>query len=717
MTPVIELCGSRTVRQPAGVLALAASRSARFKGFFGGAMKVKIAAALVISITLLAPSPWAAGPDDQGWEECWNGLASAFKNYDSAKHGTVTLEGPAAVERTGYGQWKFVYRAGTAELAPGGGIRIATRMLDGWGASQATKPNDPNYITALTSAGVPIKLRALERLDVVNEYFADYLPWQMVNGVEVLEKLEPGQTITITIGDQSAGSPGWRAPAVARDRAYFLPFVDVDGSGRYVPMASRPYVEILPGPAVKLSVVVPSQAVAGKPLRLLVRAEDDQGNVASSYRGTIKFSSNDPQASLPHTYAFSAQDKGLHWFEDVRFNQPGIIRVVTNDPASGFRSESNPLRCSLKPAETNLYWGDIHGHTIFEDGTGTPVQYFRYARDVAALDFAALTSHAELQNGVRWNYVQDVTSRFYQPHQFVTIYGYEWGGAPAVGGNHNVYYLKKGLPLFRSSGLITFSPLNPWVYYSASDIDTAHILGLFQRLKTLPGAQTGEVMVIPHWRGGISTPRWQDPELEPLIEMASEAGFHEAWAQSFIAPGIHKGFIGGSDDHLGRPGYGLMDTRFADLWAKPTKLSTPLAAVMVKEKTREAIFAGFFARHVYATSGARILLDVQADGHGMGEEYQTESAPVFKVLVVGTGPLKTVSIKRVFAKRYSWGEPVPAERDRGEEIYSHRLEVGQREAEFTFRYPGPSLTAYYYVLVVQEDGEQAVSSPILILAK
>jgi hypothetical protein len=160
-----------------------------------------------------------------------------------------------------------------------------------------------------------------------------------------------------------------------------------------------------------------------------------------------------------------------------------------------------------------------------------------------------------------------------------------------------------------------------------------------------------------------------------------------------------------------------MDTRFADLWGKPQKLTTPLAAVVVKEKTREAIFAGLFARRVYATSGARILLDAQADGHDMGEEYQTESAPAFKVSVVGTSPLKKVAIKRVFAKRYSWGEQVPAERERGEEIYSHRLELGQREAEFTFRYPGPSQTAYYYVLVVQEDDEQAVSSPILILAK
>jgi hypothetical protein len=666
---------------------------------------------------VLTASSWAASPDDHGWEECWERLASAFKEYDPAKHGTLTLEGPAAVERSGYGQWKFVYRAGTAGVAAGGGIRVATRMLDGWGAPQVKKPRDPNYITATTSAGVPIKLRARGSLEIRNEYFADHLPWQMVNGVEVREQLAPGQTITLTIGDQSAGSPGWRAPAVARDRAYFLSFVDVEGSGRYVPMASRPYVEILAGPAVKLTVVVPSQALAGKPVRLLVRAEDDQGNVASSYRGAVTLSANDARAFLPSEYSFSAQDKGLHWFEDVRFNQTGVIRVVAKDVARGWKSESNPLRCSREPATTNIYWGDIHGHTIFEDGTGTPVQYFRYARDVAALDFAAVTTHAELQNEARWNYVQDVTDRFHQPPRFVTIYGYEWGGAPAVGGNRNVYYLRKGLPLFRSSGLITLPPLNPWPYFSAADIETAHVLGLFRRLKELPGAQAGEVMVIPHWRGGIATPRWQDPELEPLIEVASEAGFHEAWAQSFITPGIRKGFIGGSDDHLGRPGYGLMDCRFEDLWAKPTKLTTPLAAVLAKEKTREAIFAGLFARRVYATTGARILLDVQADGHGMGDEYRAEAAPAFQVSVVGTAPLKEVAIKRVFAKPYEWGDKVPAEHDRSAKIYSHPLRAGQREAEFTFHYPGHSQRAYYYVLVVQEDGEQAVASPIFILGR
>ena len=34
---------------------------------------------------------------------------------------------------------------------------------------------------------------------------------------------------------------------------------------------------------------------------------------------------------------------------------------------------------------TRLYWADLHGHTRHSDGTGTPYDYFRYARDVARL--------------------------------------------------------------------------------------------------------------------------------------------------------------------------------------------------------------------------------------------------------------------------------------------------------------------------------------------
>ena len=53
-------------------------------------------------------------------------------------------------------------------------------------------------------------------------------------------------------------------------------------------------------------------------------------------------------------------------------------------------AESNPLVVADGP---RVLWGDLHGHTNYADGTGTPEDYFVYARDVSALDVAAITEH------------------------------------------------------------------------------------------------------------------------------------------------------------------------------------------------------------------------------------------------------------------------------------------------------------------------------------
>ena len=64
----------------------------------------------------------------------------------------------------------------------------------------------------------------------------------------------------------------------------------------------------------------------------------------------------------------------------------GVYRVVARS-VEGFEAESNPLVVSDE-AEAIL-WADLHGHSQLSDGTGTPDQYYRYARDVAGLDVAA----------------------------------------------------------------------------------------------------------------------------------------------------------------------------------------------------------------------------------------------------------------------------------------------------------------------------------------
>ncbi len=55
-------------------------------------------------------------------------------------------------------------------------------------------------------------------------------------------------------------------------------------------------------------------ATAGTAHTFTVTARDAFGNVATSYRGTVRFTSSDAQAGLPANYTFAAGDAGLHTF-------------------------------------------------------------------------------------------------------------------------------------------------------------------------------------------------------------------------------------------------------------------------------------------------------------------------------------------------------------------------------------------------------------------
>lgn len=44
-------------------------------------------------------------------------------------------------------------------------------------------------------------------------------------------------------------------------------------------------------------------------------------------------------------------------------------------------------------ANINVYFGNLHSHTAVSDGSGTPAEVYENARDIAGLDFLALTEH------------------------------------------------------------------------------------------------------------------------------------------------------------------------------------------------------------------------------------------------------------------------------------------------------------------------------------
>jgi hypothetical protein len=281
----------------------------------------------------------------------------------------------------------------------------------------------------------------------------------------------------------------------------------------------------------------------------------------------------------------------------------------------------------------------------------------------------------------------------------------------ADGGHHNVYMLKRGITSFRSSN--SQNDENPFLYFGPPEQSAAHVARLYEMLRKQPGADKGEILVIPHDRGATATPQWQDPQIQTLVELTSESGYNEGWAQTFFVPGVQLGFIGSSDDHYCRPGYG-MDDRFDQPWST-TRQGSPVAAVIAPEKTREAIFSSLYHRHAYATSGARILLQVSADGHDSGDSYGTSAPPSVHVFVAGTAPLKAVEIKKITPRTFEVTDPVPDRQEHAQVVFQQAIQPGQKDVEFDFHETAaPGAPVLYYVHVVQTDGEQAASSPIMV---
>lgn len=66
--------------------------------------------------------------------------------------------------------------------------------------------------------------------------------------------------------------------------------------------------------ATRLVLTAPNSAVAGSPLSTTVEVRDDFGNRATSFTGTVSWTSSDVQAALPAPYAFTVGDAGRHTF-------------------------------------------------------------------------------------------------------------------------------------------------------------------------------------------------------------------------------------------------------------------------------------------------------------------------------------------------------------------------------------------------------------------
>lgn len=623
--------------------------------------------------------------------------------------GSARLEGPRKVEVATYQTLKIVYTAGKAGVKPGGGIRIGLRHLFNlWSTVQKDDPASDGFLTVesinnvpgapisqnLAKWGPPVSV-SVECNNYSPRFLKPYFPWQNIVEVIVAEPgLRPGQRLTITYGDKSSGSQGFRIQPFDESPFFFKTYVDALGDGEYLPIANSPSVEIVAAEPHRLSIIAASNAIIGEPNWCVVRAEDRFGNPATRYRGTVALKSTDNSAKLPTCYTFTKIDRGVHRFENVVLNTQGHHTMSVEDGI--FECESNPVTAAKTRTDKLLLWGDLHGHTLFSDGRGTVEQYYDFAERVAALDFCAVSDHAFEVLDEMWAHSKAVTNRLNKPGRFVTFNAYEWSGRTKVGGDHNVYWLDDDPPIYRCN--LLYSTKNLQMYHGPEP-KVNHIEDLFRILER-HYLKNKNVFCIPHLGGRRANPKWHNPKIQRLIEIFSEHRRSEEWATQFLKNGYRLGIIASTDGHYGNPGYGFLKptkTKEGDIDLENQETGMALIAVLAEQHTRKSIFTALYDRHCYATTGDRIILDFRADGHIMGSEYKASNPPTITIKAVGTAVMSRLEIKKNSRMVYL------------EQPSEKTIKLQWQDPDFQ-----PDQQCYYTIHITQANNEQAISSPIWV---
>ena len=497
------------------------------------------------------------------------------------------------------GSWQscvLVYTAGFAGIDDTGSIKIVCRYATDSGVPQFDSPTSPNYVTAVASNGAALALR----YDLKD----NRRPWGKTIQIKVLQGyLRQGDTITLTLGDTSGGSPGWRQQTFCEDSFELKVLVDRYATYVYEELPKSPTYRIVPGEPETLVAIAPSLVRPGKPVSVRVKREDSWGNPVGK----------------PWTVKFDG------------FEKPGSYRIPVEDRETGLSAVTNPVVVSGIP-QPQRFWADIHGQSEETIGTNSISSYFRFARDRAFVDICGHQGNDFQITDTFWRQINETTARFNRPGRFVVFPGWEWSGNTGLGGDRNVFFRDEGGVILRSSQALIDAQ-------SSREKDAPHVQALFSGLQAV--VPPGQVMLIPLVGGRYADLSYHAPALEPAVEVHSAWGTFEWMLADAFSRGCRIGIVANSDGHKGRPGASYPGASTFGSYGG-------LTCVIAEKLDRESVWRAYQSRRVYATTGTRIFLDVSTHtGETMGQivPIRETAAPTFRIRVCGTAPIERIEIR------------------------------------------------------------------------
>jgi hypothetical protein len=462
---------------------------------------------------------------------------------------------------------------------------------------------------------------------------------------------------------------------VSLARSVTISLLILCASGLWMMQENR--YHIIDNECVELWVHAPSTVQAEKSFEFHVQAWDNYERLSSIYNGEVSFElvsfAYQPSiypiysfAILPENYTFSGdiieqglipghkvssidgKDRGKHTFTG-KIMKAGIhyIRVKDN---FGRIALSNPIQVFDGEPSRYLYWGDIHGHSALCDGSGYLEDLYKFAKEVAYLDFASVTTHDDWTDyygtapnfGHLWEISKAAANRWNSPEDFVTLVSYEWTAQLLSYGHMCVYYKGDDGPMISSS--------YPW--YKSQDL-------LWNALREWKQSSGSDVITIPHHTGHVSSGMYfdwsfYDPEFVTLVEICSahgssekvnglktikpgESKIHGYHVQDALAMGYKVGFMASSDQHDGRLGHPILHTDANTRFQYPytsmgliggfrfgEEYEGTLTGLYCDNLTRNGVFDALKQRSCYASTHVkRPIIDFSINGVSVGRDNST----------------------------------------------------------------------------------------------
>ena len=499
----------------------------------------------------------------------------------------------------------FQMTFGETELRANAQLRVAWRWPFDWEDLQTHDPRASNYLSMQSPDDV--------KIDVLYERRGDLNPWHHDINFRITDgTLQKGHILRITC-------TSWQAPTFTTDDGNFLLLINPDNSNNWMRLTDSQRFTIAPGLPERLVVIAPGDGVVGQQDIVRVRALDAWENAAPIAAPILQGPGVD--VGTP-----TLNDQFPVWEYPVTWTSTGVSRLQAQ--AGDLVSPSNPTRVYAEAPGHRIYWGDLHGgQTEIGCGAGSLDHHYAFARHVAALQYTSQQANDHYVTKAIWDLVRTVTPQHNIDGKFLAFLGCEWSPYTENGGDRNVIYAHDEPRMRRSDRFFSEETPDP-----EPDLRRApEFLNTFKK---------EDVLLNLHVGGRPTNLDYHAPEIEPCFEIHSTHATSEWFVFDAIERGYKVGITAGTDGVMGRPGACGSGRRVS------RNVRNGITAVYAPTLTQGNLLKAFSDRRCYGTTGARILLDVQANGHPQGSVLTTDTLPELKIQIEGTAPIERVEILR-----------------------------------------------------------------------